>query len=60
MKLYNYMELHSFFDRLKDNFKRKIVNIFFPSVLGVQKNHLIQTVLLSTHYNACFSWEIRI
>ena len=33
----------------------------YPSVLtyvlGAQKNHLIETVLLSTH-NICFSWEI--
>ena len=27
-------------------------------VLGAQKNHLIETVLLSTH-NICFGWEIR-
>ena len=27
-------------------------------VLGAQKNHLIETVLLSTH-NTCFGWEIR-
>ena len=46
----------------KKKFKRKIVNIFFPSVLtyvfGAQKNHLIETVLLSTN-NICFGREIR-
>ena len=26
-------------------------------VLGAKKNHLIETVLLSTH-NICFGWEI--
>ena len=34
----------------------------YPSVLtyvlGAQKNHIIETVLLSTH-NICFGWEIR-
>ena len=46
----------------KQNFQRKIVNIFYPSfltyVLGAQKNRLIETVLLST-YNLCFGREIR-
>ena len=41
----------------KQNFQRKIVNIFLPiilaCVLGAQKNRLIETVLLSTH-NICF------
>ena len=31
---------------------------FFTYVLGAQKNHLIEMVLLSTH-NICFDWEIR-
>ena len=43
------------------NFERKILNIFLPIsltyVLGVQKNHLIETVLLSTH-NIYFGLEI--
>ena len=30
----------------------------FKHVLGAQKNHLIETVLLSTH-NICFGLEIR-
>ena len=38
-------------------FKRKTVNISYPSVLtcvlGAQKNRLIETDLLSTH-NICF------
>ena len=41
----------------KQNFQRKIVNIFLPIsltyVLGAQKNHLSEAVLLSTH-NICF------
>ena len=41
----------------KQKFQRKIVNIFLPKflayVLGAQKNHLIETVILSTH-NICF------
>ena len=37
----------------KQNCKRKIVNIFLPYVEGVQKNRLIERVLLSTH-NICF------
>ena len=32
--------------------------IILTCVLGVQKNYLIETVLLSTH-NICFGWEIR-
>ena len=43
---------------INKNFQRKIVNIFLPIILayalGAQKNHLIETVLLSTH-NICFS-----
>ena len=31
---------------------------FLIYVLGAQKNHLIETVLLNTH-NICFGWEIR-
>ena len=40
----------------------KIAFISFPinsnMCLGAQKNHLIETFLLSTH-NICFGWEIR-
>ena len=40
----------------------KLLIFSYPSdvtyVLGVQKNHLIETVLLSTH-NIAFGWEIR-
>ena len=36
--------------------------VSYPSiltyVLGAQKKHLIETVLLST-YNICFGWEIK-
>ena len=43
-------------------FFRKIVNIFlllsFPYVLGAEKNHLIEIVLLNIH-NICFGREIR-
>ena len=42
---------------VKQNFERKIAIIFLHSNLsicfGAQKNHLIETVLLSTH-NICF------
>ena len=41
---------------------RQIVNVFLPIILsydfGAQKNHLIETVLVSTH-NICVGWEIR-
>ena len=33
-------------------------SLIFSCVLDAQKNHLIETVLLSTH-NKCFGWEIR-
>ena len=40
--------------------RAQIIN--YPSieicVLGAQKNHLIETVLLSDH-NICFEWEIK-
>ena len=43
-------------------FEHKIINFSSASgliyVLGVQKNYLIETVLLSTH-NICFGGEIR-
>ena len=43
--------------------QRKIVNIFLLIILacvyGAQKNHLIETVLLSAH-NICFGLEIRV
>ena len=43
--------------KINNTFKRKIVNIFYPSVLtfffDAQKNRLIKMVLLSTH-NICF------
>ena len=42
---------------MNKNVQRKIVNIFLPINLsicfGAQKNHLIETVPLSTH-NICF------
>ena len=55
----------------KQNFQRKIVNIFLPIIFSIffgcikepshwdgSKNRLIETVLLSTH-NICFGWKIR-
>ena len=43
-------------------FRGKLWLFSYPSVptfvLGAQKNHLIEMVLLSTH-NICFGWEIR-
>ena len=46
----------------KQHFHRKDVTIFLPIsfniCLGAQKNHLIETVLLSTH-NICFGGEKR-
>ena len=45
-KVYTLVKINTFF-------LRTIVNIFLPSfltyVLGAQKNHLIEVVLLSTH-----------
>ena len=47
---------------MNKNFKMKLKIFFYPSVLayvlGARKNHLIETVLLSTH-NICFGWEMR-
>ena len=39
------------------NVQCKIVNVFLP-INFLQKNHLIETALLSTH-NICFGLEIR-
>ena len=51
--------------KYQDKYKkieRKLWLFYFSSVLsfvlGVQKNRLIETVLLSTH-NICFGWEIK-
>ena len=41
----------------EQKFGRKMVTFSYPFVLGAQKNHLIEMVLLST-YNICFNCEI--
>ena len=49
--------------KINKNFKHKIENIFIihlvlTFVLGAHKNHLNDTLLLSTN-NICFVWEIK-
>ena len=55
MKLSQYSKNKSISTRLDKVFQRKLVNIFLPSVLtyvlGAQKNHLIETVVLSNPQN---------